>query len=123
MVVKISSRRATAPPAVARPAIAFALVGATLAAATLAGPAAAGTVAAFPALSTTLAFVVARRRGREAAATALRGAIRGLRGYLAFCVAAAALGAPAGLAACALVFSVARRAACSASRRPESAAR
>ena len=65
------------------------LVGASLAAARVAGPVVAGAVAAFPALSGTLALVVGRGT--------LPGLVRGLRGYLLFCVTVVALGAPLGV--------------------------
>ena len=70
------------------------MVGAALVTADLAGPAAAGTIGAFPALSTALALVLARSRGVEAAAGALRGLVGGLRAYLVFCVTVAVV-APA----------------------------
>jgi hypothetical protein len=79
-------------------AVAFALVASALAAARFLGPAAAGTVGAFPAVSTALAFVIARTRGRHAAAGSLRGMTVGLRGYLAFCLTVAATAAVLGVA-------------------------
>jgi hypothetical protein len=91
---------------------AFVMVGASLLTADLAGPAAAGLIGAFPALSTALAFVLARSRSAEAAAGALRGLVGGLRAYLVFCVTVAvatpALGVivavPLALAFCAMAY-------------------
>ncbi len=74
-------------------AVAFVVVGAALVTAELLGPAAAGTIGAFPALSATLALVLLRSRGAEAAAAALGGLIGGLRAYLVFAV-IVAVGAP-----------------------------
>jgi hypothetical protein len=87
---------------------AVASVGGVLIAARLAGPATAGAIGAFPALSSALALVIVRTNGPGAAAGALRGLIKGLPGYLAFCVAVAAAApfigtlpaVPLGLAAC-----------------------
>jgi hypothetical protein len=67
-------------------AAAAAMVAAALGTAELAGPAAAGMIGAFPALSTAFAVLLVRTRGREAAASALRGLIGGLRAYLVFTV-------------------------------------
>ncbi len=71
------------------------IVGAALVAADVAGPEVAGIVAAFPTLSATFVLLLARARGREAAACALGGLIVGLRSYLAFCVAVALTGSVA----------------------------
>jgi hypothetical protein len=104
---------------------AFVMVGASLVTADLAGPGAAGTIGAFPALSTALALVLARSRGVEAAAGALRGLVGGLRAYLVFCVTVAVVApafgvivaVPLALAGCAAAYavllgSVPRRPAC-----------
>jgi hypothetical protein len=93
---------------------AFVMVGVALLTADVAGPAAAGMIGAFPALSTALACVLARSRGAEAAASALRGLVGGLRAYLVFCVtvavAAPALGVvvavPLALALCLLAYAM-----------------
>jgi hypothetical protein len=66
--------------------IVMAVVAVALWVADASGPGWAGIVAAFPTLSGTFALLVARARGRAAAASALGGLIVGLRGYLAFCV-------------------------------------
>jgi hypothetical protein len=67
-------------------AVAVVVVGAVLITARLVGPAAAGAIGAFPALSAALALVVVRTSGTGAGARALRGMIRGLPCYLAFCL-------------------------------------
>ena len=84
------------------------VVGALLAART-AGPDLAGAVGAFPSVSLTLTAAVTWSSGRAAGTQVLVGLVRGLPGYLAFCVTAALLAEPAGLlalpismAACAL---------------------
>lgn len=91
--------------------IVFGIVGVSLLAADRFGPGLAGTVAAFPTLSATFALLLARARGPEAAACALRGLVVGLRGYLAFCVVVAATGwvALGVLAAVAMNSGLARR--------------
>ena len=66
--------------------IALVLIGVVMATAKLAGPAAAGAIGAFPAMSSALALVIVRETGAPAAAGMLRGLIKGLPGYLAFCV-------------------------------------
>jgi hypothetical protein len=72
--------------------VVFAIVGASLLVADVFGPGMAGIVAAFPTLSATFVLLLARVRGPEAAACALRGLVIGLRGYLAFCVVVASTG-------------------------------
>ena len=70
------------------------------------------TIGAFPALSATLALVLVRGRGADAAAAALGGLIGGLRAYLVFCLTIAfvapALGVviavPLALGACLAVY-------------------
>jgi hypothetical protein len=66
--------------------VAVALVASVLVTARLAGPVAAGAIGAFPALSAALTLVAARGTDRLAAAATLRGVIRGLPCYLAFCL-------------------------------------
>jgi len=72
--------------------VVFGIVGASLLVADVCGPGMAGIVAAFPALSATFVLLLARVRGAEAAACALRGLVIGLRGYFAFCVVVASTG-------------------------------
>jgi hypothetical protein len=98
---KRRSRRDTALAS----AVALTFVSVVLLTAQRAGPAAAGAIGAFPALSTSLALVIARETGAPAAAAMLQGMIRGLPGYLAFCltvtVLAPACGTPVAVAAAA----------------------
>jgi hypothetical protein len=72
-----------------RAAVASIAVGAVLAVAGLAGPSAAGMIGAYPALSTALVLLIVPSRGTRAAADALAGLVRGLPGYLTFCLAVA----------------------------------
>jgi len=66
--------------------VASLLVGCVLVVARVAGPGAAGAIGAFPALSSALAMIAGRQTGYSAAAGALQGVVRGLPGYLAFCL-------------------------------------
>ncbi len=100
----------------ARAAVALAFVLAVLAAVRASGPALGGAIAAFPALTATLALMIGRVRGPAAVAHLLGGVVRGLAGYLAFCVALAftapALGlaaAPLAAAACAGAYAASSR--------------
>ena len=89
-----------------------ALVGAVLFTARLAGPTAAGAIGAFPALSAALALLSKRQLGAQAAVRTLRGVIRGLPGYLAFCLVVSAVAAPLGTPAAVLVAFAACLATC-----------
>jgi hypothetical protein len=83
-------------------AAASAIVGAAVLTSRFAGPVAAGAVAAFPTMSTTLAFAVAARDGSRAGAHALLGMVRSLPCYLAFCLVVALVAPSIGLPAIAL---------------------
>jgi len=70
-----------------RAVVASATVALTLSVARLAGPATAGATAAYPVVSATLALLILRARGKDAASQALNGLCRGLPGYFSFCLA------------------------------------
>jgi hypothetical protein len=97
---------------VVRAVVALAVIAAVLTAVRAAGPGTGGAVAAYPALTATLAALVGRERGTVAVEHLLGGVVRGLSGYLVFCVALActapslgiALAASLGVAACAIAF-------------------
>jgi hypothetical protein len=97
---------------VVRAVVALAVIAAVLTAVRAAGPGIGGAVAAYPALTATLAALVGRERGTVAVEHLLGGVVRGLSGYLVFCVALActapslgiALAASLGVAACAIAF-------------------
>jgi hypothetical protein len=100
--------------AVARAVVASATVALTLGMARLAGPATAGATVAYPVVSATLALLILRARGRDAAAQALKGLCRGLPGYFGFCLATAlvaphvgvVLAVPLSLAICLSVYRI-----------------
>lgn len=75
------------------------LVAVSVLASRYAGPQLAGALAAFPAVSLTVATVVARRDGRSGGAQVLDGLVRGLPSYLAFCLVAGLTAPRMGLAA------------------------
>ncbi|MGP8208297.1 MAG: hypothetical protein ACLQVK_19995 [Acidimicrobiales bacterium] len=97
-----------------RAVVAAAIVALTLSIARLAGPATAGATAAYPVLSATLALLILRSRGKDAAAQALSGLCRGLPGYFSFCLAMAlatphvgvAFAVPFSLAVCLITYRV-----------------
>lgn len=98
-----------------RAGVAALFVAAIYVAMTLVGPQVAGAVAAFPAMSGSLALLIRRAEGPEAARQALRGLVHGLGGYFAFAgtvalIAPSPAAIPAGLIACAVVGRVAWRA-------------
>ncbi len=74
---------------VTRAVVASATVALTLSVARLAGPVSAGATAAYPVVSATLALLILRARGKDAASQALNGLCRGLPGYFGFCLAVA----------------------------------
>jgi hypothetical protein len=91
---------------VTRAVVASAMLALTLSIARLAGPATAGATAAYPVLSATLALLILRSRGKDAAAQALNGLCRGLPGYFSFCL-SIALATPYVGVACAVPISLA----------------
>jgi hypothetical protein len=92
---------------VVRAAVALAFVAAVCSATGAMGPRMGGTIAAFPAMSGSLALLVHRASGAQAAVGVLRGLVHGLGGYFAFAatvalLAPSPLAVPAGMVACAV---------------------
>jgi hypothetical protein len=91
-----------------RAGVAVAFVAAVCVATAGVGPQLGGTIAAFPVMSGSLALLVHRAQGAQAAVGVLRGLVQGLGGYFAFAATVALLApspvaVPAGIGTCVIV--------------------